>query len=262
MFTSRAEFRLTLREDNADLRLTGSRPAARPRRLGTLDFIPAKTRAYRLAELERLRSTWVNPKTLDAAARERLYGSGSLRESTLLDLLKRPGVTYADIARLLPIQTPVDDPNVAQQVETTIKYQGYIDRQQGEVERQLRYENMRATRHARLRDADRIVTRSTAEAQSTQTGNARPGSPNLRHHSRDHFAAAGASQAWFRRNTEIGVMEPDTLPRGLVELGLDLGPDAEDRLMRYLAPDRKMEQGVQPDGDQGRARHGVRAPAG
>ena len=142
MFTSRAEYRLSLREDNADLRLT-----ALGRSLGLIDdtrwsaFVRKQETIEK--ELERLRSTWLNPRVLSPEMAQRLFGEGIARETTLADLLKRPALRYADVAGLMPTENPGCADVVAQQVEITIKYQGYIDRQQEEIERQQRYETLR-----------------------------------------------------------------------------------------------------------------------
>ncbi|MDR3429842.1 tRNA uridine-5-carboxymethylaminomethyl(34) synthesis enzyme MnmG [Silvimonas sp.] len=137
MFTSRAEYRLQLREDNADLRLTET-----GRQLGLVgdeqwDLFSRKRDAVE-AELARLKSTWVNPRILDAAESERVLGKAIEREYTLVDLLRRPEVTYASLLTLTAAQpkegeAPVTDPLVAEQVEIQVKYQGYIERQQYEV---------------------------------------------------------------------------------------------------------------------------------
>jgi tRNA uridine 5-carboxymethylaminomethyl modification enzyme len=133
MFTSRAEFRLSLREDNADLRLTEI-----GRSLGCVDderwtAFCRKREAIEL-ELQRLRSTWVNPKTLDAERATTLLGAPIEREHSLADLVRRPDVGY--IALTAALGEGVDDPIVAEQVEIQLKYQGYIARQQLEIERQ------------------------------------------------------------------------------------------------------------------------------
>jgi tRNA uridine 5-carboxymethylaminomethyl modification enzyme len=140
MFTSRAEYRLSLREDNADLRLT-----AIGRELGCVDdrrwdAFCRKRDAIEL-EMERLRSTWVNPKVLDAARATALLGAPIEREYSLADLMKRPDVRYA---ALVEATGPgADDPTVAEQVEIQLKYSGYIARQQLEVERQSHQEHQR-----------------------------------------------------------------------------------------------------------------------
>ena len=133
MFTSRAEYRLSLREDNADLRLTEI-----GRRLGCVDDARwsafARKRDAIEAELQRLRSTWVNPRVLDAARATALLGAPIEREYSLADLVRRPDVRYgAVLAETGPAAS--NDPAVAEQVEIQLKYAGYIARQQAEVER-------------------------------------------------------------------------------------------------------------------------------
>jgi tRNA uridine 5-carboxymethylaminomethyl modification enzyme len=142
MFTSRAEYRLSLREDNADMRLTEI-----GRRLGVVDDVrwqhfESKREAV-ARESERLKSSWVNPKVIAQHDCERVLGQGVEREYTLRDLLRRPGVSYAALMTLPGAGPAVDDPLVAEQVEIQCKYQGYIDRQQDEVTRQEAYETTR-----------------------------------------------------------------------------------------------------------------------
>jgi len=141
MFTSRAEYRLSLREDNADQRLTTI-----GRSLGVVDevrwasFVSKRDRVAK--ELERLRATRVSTAQLSADQAERVFGSSSVRESMpLSDLLKRPQLSYADIVALLPEGSPKETDDIAKQVEINIKYQGYINRQRDEVDRQARYES-------------------------------------------------------------------------------------------------------------------------
>jgi len=137
MFTSRAEHRLLLREDNADLRLTET-----GRELGLIDddrwaaFSDKREAIER--EHARLRATWVQPGTPGAEAVEAKTGKPLAREYCLLDLLKRPELSYADIAGLEG--EPVSDPAVAEQVQIQAKYQGYIDRQQDEIDKLKRHE--------------------------------------------------------------------------------------------------------------------------
>ena len=134
MFTSRAEYRLMLREDNADLRLTES-----GRRLGLVDDARweafERKRAAIALEQQRLRSLWVSPKNLTPADAERVLGKPIEREYTLADLLRRPDVSYAALMSLPEAGPPVLDPVIAEQVETQAKYAGYIDRQKDEVAR-------------------------------------------------------------------------------------------------------------------------------
>ncbi len=143
MFTSRAEYRLQLREDNADLRLTET-----GRKLGTVDDVRwaafEQKREAIAREVERLRSTWVNPKLLaESNAAERaaeIIGQSIEREYPLYELLRRPEVTYASLMTLPGAGKSVADEKVAEQVEIQAKYQGYIKRQQEEIERQGQHE--------------------------------------------------------------------------------------------------------------------------
>jgi len=148
MFTSRAEYRLSLREDNADMRLTDI-----GRQLGIVDdarWQAFETKRESVArELERLKSTWVNPRILAAAESERVVGQALEREYNLADLLRRPGVEYDTLMTMQgnegqPLAGPgVEDPAVKEQVEIQLKYSGYIDRQAREVERHDHYENLK-----------------------------------------------------------------------------------------------------------------------
>ena len=139
MFTSRAEYRLMLREDNADLRLTET-----GRQLGMID--DARWTAFEQKreavekELQRLRATWVHPDKLPIEQQERLLGKKLSREANLHDLLRRPEVDYAAIRALDAGGEGVEDPVVAEQVSIQAKYAGYIERQQDEIARQRRHE--------------------------------------------------------------------------------------------------------------------------
>ncbi|MEN9656551.1 MAG: hypothetical protein RL571_16 [Pseudomonadota bacterium] len=132
MFTSRAEYRLQLREDNADLRLTEM-----GRELGLIGDAQweafCKKRDAIDLELERLRTTWVNPRILAVGDAERVLGKAIEREYTLADLLRRPQVSYDSLMSMEIAKPAVEDPLVAEQVEIQLKYQGYIERQQSEV---------------------------------------------------------------------------------------------------------------------------------
>ena len=137
MFTSRAEHRLMLREDNADLRLT---PIGRE--LGLVDdtrwaAFEARREAIE-AERQRLRATLVRPGDLTPEQAEAVLGGPLSREQTAEELLRRPGVGYAALTRLPGLGPPVADESVALQVETQIKYAGYIERQQAEIARNRR----------------------------------------------------------------------------------------------------------------------------
>jgi tRNA uridine 5-carboxymethylaminomethyl modification enzyme len=142
MFTSRAEYRLQLREDNADLRLT-----EHGRRLGVVDDARwdayARKRDAIALELERIKSTYVSPNLVARHDAERVLGQPIERDYALADLLRRPGVTYRTLHELEGAGTPVDDDIVAEQVEITTKYHGYIERQQVEILRQREHEETR-----------------------------------------------------------------------------------------------------------------------
>ncbi len=161
MFTSRAEYRLQLREDNADMRLTEA-----GRRLGLVDDARwdafSRKRDAVSRETERLKSTWVHPRNLPAGESERVLGKAIEHEHNLFDLLRRPDVHYdalmgMDGGRHAPAAVaeegapaPVSRETlgdlygpVIEQVEIAAKYAGYIDRQRSEVERAAYYENLR-----------------------------------------------------------------------------------------------------------------------
>jgi len=140
MFTSRAEYRLMLREDNADLRLTEI-----GRSLGLVNDIRwdafSRKRDAVARETERLKSTWVNPRTLPPEAAQPLLGQPIEREYSLHELLRRPNVSYRSLSTIMASGEVVTDAIVAEQVEIQAKYQGYIARQQEEVERRESYES-------------------------------------------------------------------------------------------------------------------------
>jgi tRNA uridine 5-carboxymethylaminomethyl modification enzyme len=138
MFTSRAEYRLLLREDNADLRLT-----EKGRELGLIGdeqwqaFCEKRENIAR--EQERLKSTWIQAGSPEAEKVEAIINTKLIREYSLHDLLKRPELTYGDVATLKG--EAVNDEYVAEQIEIAAKYSGYINRQQEEIDRLRAYEN-------------------------------------------------------------------------------------------------------------------------
>lgn len=141
MFTSRAEYRLLLREDNADERLT-----EKGRELGLVDeerwrhFSDKREAIAR--EDERMASTWVQPGSAEAIALEAFVEKPLTHEYNLAELIKRPELDYQKIAALYDNgDLPVVDPQVAQQIEIKAKYSGYIDRQRDDIERLRRHEN-------------------------------------------------------------------------------------------------------------------------
>ena len=157
MFTSRAEYRLQLREDNADHRLTDV-----GRSLGLVD--DARWEAFNRKrdavsrETQRLKSTWVQPSNFPAADAERLLGKALEHEYSLADLLRRPGITFDTLTEVTSIAKPTAAVSretlqgelgdlladaVIEQVEISIKYAGYIDKQNEDVERSAHYENLK-----------------------------------------------------------------------------------------------------------------------
>jgi tRNA uridine 5-carboxymethylaminomethyl modification enzyme len=157
MFTSRAEFRLQLREDNADARLTEA-----GRRIGLVDDVRwdafNRKRDAVSRETEKLKSTWVRPDILPAADAERLLGKALEHEHSLLDLLRRPGIGYdtvGEIARMARPDVVVSRGTLAaelgaeladaviEQVEIATRYAGYIDKQNDEVARAATYEHLK-----------------------------------------------------------------------------------------------------------------------
>jgi len=142
MFTSRAEYRLLLREDNADLRLTET-----GRRLGLVGAeqwrrFEAKREAVE-RERQRLRDIWVRPADAEAEMLRRVLGDDLRRETRALDLLTRPQVGYRTLMGLPGLGPGVEDKVVAEQVEIQAKYAGYINRQRDEIERRRAQETTR-----------------------------------------------------------------------------------------------------------------------
>ena len=139
MFTSRAEHRLLLREDNADLRLTEI-----GRELGLVDDMRwrafSEKREAIERETQRLKATVLHPHMLSADETQRVFGDPLARDFKLYDLLRRPNVTYTSLTSLAAVGSEISDVAVKEQVEIQCKYAGYIDRQAEEIERQRRNE--------------------------------------------------------------------------------------------------------------------------
>lgn len=186
MFTSRAEFRLQLREDNADARLTEA-----GRKLGLIedsrwDAFNRKLDAVS-RETQRLRSTWVNPKVLSAADAQRFLGKALEHEHSLLDLLRRPGIGFDALTQLSQIALPTMSPPdrgalqgelgvaladaVIEQVEIATKYAGYIDKQNVEIDRSAQYENLRLPAQLDYREVKALSheARQILQAQRPET---------------------------------------------------------------------------------------------
>ena len=140
MFTSRAEYRLLLREDNADLRLT-----EKGRELGLVNdqrWQAFEIKRAAIAQLQGdLKKNWVRTETPEAEQVEQLWGKPLVREANLMDLLRRPEVDVKQLMSFLDDHQDIDM-QVAEQVEIQAKYAGYIDRQQTEIDRALRYDHL------------------------------------------------------------------------------------------------------------------------
>lgn len=140
MFTSRAEYRLQLREDNADLRLTET-----GRELGLVDEARWSTFARKrdavAAETQRLRGLWAAPNNVAGREAVATLGIELNRETNVLDLLRRPELDYAKLMTVSAFAPAVEDAAVAEQVEIEAKYSGYLNRQREEIARQQRHED-------------------------------------------------------------------------------------------------------------------------
>ncbi|CZF85213.1 tRNA uridine-5-carboxymethylaminomethyl(34) synthesis enzyme MnmG [Grimontia kaedaensis] len=142
MFTSRAEYRLLLREDNADMRLTET-----GRELGLVDDERWARFNQKLENMEqeaqRLRSSWIHPASEHAEALNAILKTPLSREANGEELLRRPEVTYNDLVKIPAFSPAHEDIQASEQVEIQVKYAGYIDRQKDEIEKSIRHENTR-----------------------------------------------------------------------------------------------------------------------
>ena len=166
MFTSRAEYRLILREDNADMRLT-----EKGRELGLVDdarWAAFCTKRESIAQEEqRLKSTWVRPGTEQGDAIAAKFGTPLTHEYNLLNLLTRPEIDYAGLVEVTG--QGAEDPLVAEQVEIKTKYAGYIDRQQDEIAR------LRASENTKLPvDIDYTIISGLSKEIQSKLGATRP----------------------------------------------------------------------------------------
>ncbi len=174
MFTSRAEYRLQLREDNADLRLTEA-----GRSLGLVDDARwARFDAKRESverETARLRGLWASPRNTIGHDVVATLGIELRRESNGIDLLRRPELGYADLMRVPAIGPGVEEADVAEQVEIEAKYSGYLDRQRVEIERQQRQETTEIAEtfdYAQVRGLSAEIAQKLAQVRPLTVGQA------------------------------------------------------------------------------------------
>ena len=190
MFTSRAEYRLLLREDNADLRLT---PIGRE--LGLVD----ETRWQRYCEKQesiereatRLKSTWIRPDAVEVSAQIAALGQELSREANLMSLLKRPEVSYTDLMKLPGAGPGESDIDVREQLEIQARYSGYIERQLEEIDRQKRNESTQLPEEIDYSAGAWAVGGNPTETGGLQADHRWSGSANIRRHTGSHFTAVG-----------------------------------------------------------------------
>ena len=171
-------------------------------------------------ELERLKTTWVNPRMLDKADAERVLGKEIEREYCLYDLLRRPEVSYASLMTLPGAQAE-DVSEIAEQVEIQAKYQGYIERQRGEIARQEGQETTQVAGKYGLFSGARIVDRSAAKTESASAADGGTGGAHFGRDAGRDFIVAGAFEAGLQTR-KSGMNLAQELAAGIAQMGLDV----------------------------------------
>jgi tRNA uridine 5-carboxymethylaminomethyl modification enzyme len=252
MFTSRAEYRLILREDNADLRLT-----EKGRELGLVDDARweafCKKRESIELEEQRLKSTWVRPGTEQGDAIAEKFGTPLTHEYNLLNLLSRPEIDYAGLVEVTG--GGAEDPLVAEQVEIKTKYAGYIDRQQDEIAR------LRASEDTKLpvdidytvfpgcrkrSRASWVITRPETLGQASRIPGVTPAAISLL---MIHLKKRGAGRSWSKALEFAGHLHntPKSYPQVHASwASLDRNPART--AVGLPGPVDQVEQGLQPHG--------------
>lgn len=173
MFTSRAEYRLLLREDNADIRLT-----EKGRELGLVDDLRWSRFNQKMENIERerqrLKETWMNPKSEGVDELNKILKTPMVREASGEDLLRRPEVSYQQLTQLDAFAPTIDDTQASEQVEIQVKYEGYIQRQRDEIEKSLRHENTKLPA-----DLDYKLVKGLSNEVVAKLGEAKPESVGI-----------------------------------------------------------------------------------
>lgn len=193
MFTSRAEYRLMLREDNADLRLTET-----GRKLGLVDDIRWAHFSQKVEQIEkerqRLRDIWVHPHSENVSEINALLKAPLSKEANGEELLRRPEIDYRLLTSLTSFGPALTDPQSADQVEIQVKYEGYITRQQEEIEKQLRNENTLLPVDLDYQQVSGLSNEVIAKLNDHKTQFNWSGIPNFRYYPRGNIYLTGLAE--------------------------------------------------------------------